>query len=251
MYSPPRSTEWPLATLGFVEVSSGNYAEAFTIMEPLVSQIDTIPIGGNRCRPHSSQKRSRRWWPWDGSMTRSLMVHALERSGSRLDQAWTLAVGARCRSMVLAAKGDLEAAVTMAQRAMAEHDRRPMPFERARTQLLLGQLQRRQRQKHSAAASLGASVERLRDHGHTPRRAERARAELARTNVSPGHEGELTPSELRVAELAASGMTNRDVAAELFISTKTVEANLTQIYRKLGIHSRAELGAVMGSGRAG
>ena len=56
----------------------------------------------------------------------------------------------------------------------------------------------------------------------------------------------LTPSEQRVAELAASGMTNRDVAAALFISPKTVEANLSRIYRKLGIHSRAELGRRMG-----
>jgi DNA-binding NarL/FixJ family response regulator len=52
----------------------------------------------------------------------------------------------------------------------------------------------------------------------------------------------LTPSEQRVAELAASGMTNRDVAATLFISPKTVEHNLARAYRKLGIHSRAELG---------
>jgi DNA-binding NarL/FixJ family response regulator len=56
----------------------------------------------------------------------------------------------------------------------------------------------------------------------------------------------LTPSELRVAELAASGMTNRDVAAELFISPKTVEANLSRIDRTLDIHSRAELGRHMG-----
>jgi DNA-binding NarL/FixJ family response regulator len=55
----------------------------------------------------------------------------------------------------------------------------------------------------------------------------------------------LTPSEQRVAELAAKGMTNRDVAAELFISPETVEANLSRIYRKLGIHSRAELGRRM------
>ena len=245
----PRSTEWPMATLGFVEVSLGNYAEAFTIMEPLVSQIDTIPIGGPMSTafiPEAVEALVAMGRLDDAEP----MVHALERSGSRLDQAWTLAVGARCRSMVLAAKGDLEAAVTMAQRAMAEHDRRPMPFERARTQLLLGQLQRRQRQKHSAAASLGEALSAF-ETMDTPLWAERARAELARTNVSPGHEGELTPSELRVAELAASGMTNRDVAAKLFISTKTVEANLTQIYRKLGIHSRAELGAVMGSSRAG
>ena len=56
----------------------------------------------------------------------------------------------------------------------------------------------------------------------------------------------LTPSELRVAELAASGMTNRDVAAALFISPKTVEANLARIYRKLSINSRAELGGIVG-----
>ena len=52
----------------------------------------------------------------------------------------------------------------------------------------------------------------------------------------------MTATEERVAELAVSGMTNRDVAAALFISVKTVEVNLTRIYRKLGIHSRAELG---------
>ncbi|MDQ1730212.1 MAG: hypothetical protein QOK10_371, partial [Pseudonocardiales bacterium] len=57
---------------------------------------------------------------------------------------------------------------------------------------------------------------------------------------------ELTPSERRVAQLAASGMTNRDVATELFVSVKTVEANMSRIYRKLGIRSRAELGRVVG-----
>ena len=76
----------------------------------------------------------------------------------------------------------------------------------------------------------------------TPLWAERVRAEIARTRVSATHDLGLTPSELRVAELAASGMTNRDVAATLFISPKTVEHNLARAYRKLGIHSRAELG---------
>jgi DNA-binding NarL/FixJ family response regulator len=60
--------------------------------------------------------------------------------------------------------------------------------------------------------------------------------------VSPTHEQTLTPSEQRVAELAAAGMTNKDVAAKLFISPKTVEHNIGRIYRKLGIRTRAELG---------
>ena len=79
----------------------------------------------------------------------------------------------------------------------------------------------------------------------TPLWAERARAELARTRSEPTRAPGLTPSEQRVAELAASGMTNRDIAAALFISPKTVEANLSRIYRKLGIHTRAELGQCM------
>ena len=63
---------------------------------------------------------------------------------------------------------------------------------------------------------------------------------------APGDPTGLSPSEDRVAQLAACGMTNRDVAAALFISPKTVEANLGRIYHKLGIHSRAELGRLVG-----
>jgi DNA-binding CsgD family transcriptional regulator len=82
----------------------------------------------------------------------------------------------------------------------------------------------------------------------TPLWAARARSELERTGGKLRGTVGLTPSEQRVAELAAAGMTNRDMAAALFISPKTVEANLSRVYRKLGIHSRAELGAVMSRG---
>ena len=145
----------------------------------------------------------------------------------------------------LAATGDIAAATRMAEAAMTEHERLPMPFERARTQLLLGQLLRRQRQKETASATLRDALQTFEAIG-TPLWADRARAELARTNVAPRPRLAMTPSEQRVAELAASGMTNRDVAAALFISPKTVEANLARIYRKLGIKTRAELGRVIG-----
>ena len=71
----------------------------------------------------------------------------------------------------------------------------------------------------------------------------RARTELARVGLRRFAPAQLTSSEQRVAELAAAGRTNREVAAQLFISPKTVEANLARIYRKLGVRSRAELGA--------
>jgi DNA-binding NarL/FixJ family response regulator len=76
--------------------------------------------------------------------------------------------------------------------------------------------------------------------------ADRVRGELERMRVRPSRASVLTPTEQRVAELATSGMTNRDVATALFISLKTVEANLTQIYRKLGIKSRAQLAQKLG-----
>jgi len=76
--------------------------------------------------------------------------------------------------------------------------------------------------------------------------AERARGEIARLGLRRGAGDELTESERRVAELAAGGMTNREVAAALYMSRRTVEANLERIYRKLGISSRAELGARVG-----
>ena len=151
----------------------------------------------------------------------------------------------RGRAMLLAALGDLEGADEAARPAMAAHDRLPMPFERARTLLLLGQLQRRQRKKESASASLQEAFD-IFERAGRPAVGRRGRAsELVRANVGPGQTGELTPSEQRVAELAASGMKNRDVATALFISPKTVEANLARIYRKLGIKSRAELGRHM------
>jgi DNA-binding NarL/FixJ family response regulator len=146
--------------------------------------------------------------------------------------------------MLLADRGDLDAATAAAAQALVEHDRLPMPFERARTLLLLGQLQRRQRKKESASASLQEALD-IFERLHTPLWADRARTELVRTSVAPRRSGQLTPSEQRVAELAASGMKNRDVATALFISPKTVEANLARIYRKLGIKSRAELGRHM------
>ena len=72
---------------------------------------------------------------------------------------------------------------------------------------------------------------------------ERAREELQRIGLRPAAPHALTETERRVAELAASGLKNREVAAQLFISQKTVEANLAHVYRKLDLHSRAELGA--------
>jgi DNA-binding CsgD family transcriptional regulator len=72
--------------------------------------------------------------------------------------------------------------------------------------------------------------------------AGRARAELGRIGGRARSDG-LTPTEQRVADLVAEGRSNKEVADALFVSVRTVEANLTRVYAKLGIRSRTELAA--------
>ena len=103
-------------------------------------------------------------------------------------------------------------------------------------------MQRRARQKAAAKESLEGALA-IFEELPAPLWAQRAQEELGRIGLRRAAPGELTTSERRVAELAAAGLTNREVAARLFMSPKTVEANVARAYRKLGIRSRAELGA--------
>lgn len=240
----PPMTRYPIATLGFLEVSLGNYTDALDVLAPALALIDSTPmpleIMIGLFVPDAAEAMVA-LGDLDGA---ERLVDRMLDDGRRLDRAWLLACGGRCRAMLLAARGDVDAAADAAQLAMAEYQRLPMPFEHARTQLLVGQLERRQRRNQAASAALTEALHTFEQLG-TPLWAARARTELGRANVGPHRDTTLTPSEQRVAELAASGMTNREVAAALFISPKTVEANLSRIYRKLGIKSRAALGRLM------
>ncbi|OBB08989.1 LuxR family transcriptional regulator [Mycobacteriaceae bacterium 1482268.1] len=240
-----RLGEWPVTMLGFLELSLGDYESVVSTVAPLMPMLDAVPESTEIINASYVPDAAEALIHLGRTVDAEPLIVLLERNGERLDRPWMKAVGARCRAMLLAARGDVDAATRCIERALAEHDRLPMPFERARTQLLAGQLQRRQRQKDQAATTLREALKTFEDL-NTRLWAERARAELARADVGSRRMSSLSPSEQRVAELAASGMTNRDVAAALFISPKTVESNLARIYRKLGIHSRAELGRHMG-----
>jgi DNA-binding CsgD family transcriptional regulator len=168
------------------------------------------------------------------------IIEALETHGAELDRPWMLAVGGRCRGMVQAATGELVDAEVTLRGAMAQHDRMTMPFERARTQLFLGQVWRRQRRKNLASTALREAYDTF-DELAMPLWANRAGVELKRTDAPRSNDSDLTPSELRVARRAAAGMTNKDIASALFISPKTVEHNLSSVYRKLAVRTRAEL----------
>jgi DNA-binding CsgD family transcriptional regulator len=241
----PRLAEWPMMSVGFLEVSLGRYAEALIALQPMLDAFDELP-GAEIMTATFIPDAVEAMVALGRQAEAEPLIEALEHHGSRLDRSWMLAVGARCRSMWLAARGDVVAALRIAESAMAVHAGLPMPFERARTQLLLGQLQRRQRQKDASSNTFREALQAF-DAMGAALWADRTRAELARAKVTRSRDAvRLTPSEQRVADLAASGMTNRDVAAALFISPKTVEANLARVYRKLGIKSRAELGRVIG-----
>jgi DNA-binding NarL/FixJ family response regulator len=157
-----------------------------------------------------------------------------------LDRASALAGAARCRALLAAAHGSSEDALAHLERALAEHARVARPFERARTLLVKGAIERRADRRRAARATLEEALAELERLG-AALWAGRARSELARISGRASSPGELTASERRVAELVAEGRTNRQVAAALFVTERTVETHLTHVYAKLGIHTRTQL----------
>jgi DNA-binding NarL/FixJ family response regulator len=155
---------------------------------------------------------------------------------------WSTVMAARCRGLLMVGNGDHAAAVELLEQALAEHQRLPMPFEEARTRLLLGSVLRRAGHRNDARRQLEAASATFVRLG-TPIQQRQASAELASIGGRRRLENELTAVEQRIADLVAAGQTNREVAAATFTSVRTVETHLGRIYRKLGIRSRTELAA--------
>ena len=234
-----RVAEWPTMMLGFLETSLGNYVEALGVLEGLIAQFPTTPVGTELITATFIPDAVEAMLALGRCDDAEPLIAALEANGSRLDRPWMIAVGARCRAMAFASRGDVSSALASSREALTAHDRLAMPFERARTQLVHGQLLRRARHK-GAGQTFRDAVEAFAQIGATVWES-RAHDELARTNVSRTDGAVLTPAERRVAERAVQGLSNREIAAALNVSVKTVEANLSSVYRKLGIRSRAQL----------
>ena len=229
----------PLTSLAFLEISLGDHAGALAVLDPLLTTFDAkhteVSVAGylpDAIEALIAVGRSGEAEP---------LIAALEANGTQLDRPWMLAAGARGRAALLAAKGDLVAARLCAERATTAHEFLPMPFERARTEFLIGQLHRSGRRRKAAAASFESALTVFETLG-AQTWAHRARQALRECRPRPSNPSlTLTATERRVAERAAAGYSNRDIAAQLFVSVKAIEQNLSRVYRKLGIRSRAQL----------
>jgi DNA-binding CsgD family transcriptional regulator len=227
------------AVLGFLELSLGNPTAAMERLEPVLAFLDGMGSpepGVIPCVPDAIEALV--------SLGRldeaEALLDRLKRQGRTLDRPWAIATAARGRGLLTAARGDLSAARSELEQALVEHRRVPQPFELARTLLVKGEVERRAKQKRAARSTLEQALGIFEALG-APLWAQRAQDDLARVGGAVLPSIELTPTEQRIAKLVGEGKKNREVADALFISVKTVEANLSRIFHKLGVRSRTEL----------
>ena len=228
--------EWALA---FLDLSGGRPEETIKRLEAL----RTAPPGsGNPYIALASTpdlvEACVRTGRSESARTAFAILEGFARPGA---PTWALALAARCRGLL--AQND-EAEQEFAE-ALRLHSQSNRVFDRARTELLLGEHLRRERRRLEARDHLRSAADGFEALGAEPW-AERARAELRATGETvrkrdPSTVDELTPQELQIARLVAEGGSNKEIAGQLFLSPRTVEYHLRKVFAKLGITSRAEL----------
>jgi DNA-binding CsgD family transcriptional regulator len=227
-----------LLVLGFTEVSARRYNEACGHESAMRDLMNRMQWG------HPGIYR------WHGDAVEAFLAVGrvdeasdvaanLWDQADRLDLPGCQALAARCDGLIHAHRGDLKRAQDSLIESLRLMEGLDIPLERGRSLLALGIARRRARQKATAREALSEARSVFVEAG-APVWAQRVQDELDRTaGRRGGHD--LTAGERSVADLAASGATNREISAQLFLSPKTVEAVLTRVYRKLNVRSRTEL----------
>ncbi|GAA2588279.1 AAA family ATPase [Actinomadura fulvescens] len=231
---------WAHWSLGLLELGLGRAEAALAHFDRLAREPMRHHICATRSTPDLVEAAIR-----VGSRERADEPFArFERWAERARRPWADALVLRCRALL---SGD-ERADGLYAEALKLHDPGGRPLEYARTALLYGEWLRRARRKAEARVHLNEALEVFERLGMRPW-AERARGELTATgaadvapaNGTQGVGAALTPQELQIARLAARGLSNRDIAAQLFLSHRTVGYHLYKAYPKLGIASRGDL----------
>jgi DNA-binding CsgD family transcriptional regulator len=249
---------WGRWALGLLDLGLGRPAAALEHLRALENGAAVHQLAATRALPDLLEAAVRAGDRELAERTQDRLVRWA--GGIRQDAADALVL----RGEALLAQDDETAArgFTAALRLYEKSDR---PFDRARTQLLWGERLRRERRRTEARAPLSAALETFEQLGAHPW-AERARQELAASGgpasaaaaanaVAVAADGRgttalagLTSQEAQIVRLAAQGMSNRDIAAQLILSPRTVGHHLYKAYPKLGVLSRGELPAVLGQG---
>ena len=228
-----------LWALGHLELSAGDLSAARGALVPLPRLLRETGLG--EWSAHPVHPDAIETLVGLGDIDEAVeLTDELEEYARRLDRPWGLATAARSKALIFSARGTTDAALEAADRALDEHERLDWPFEQARTLLVTGTILRKLGRRRDAAARL--------DHARAifaalrnPLWLARVEAETRRLGGRRSAPGSLTPTEQRVADLAGQGLRNAEIAAQLYVTPKTVEATLSRVYRKLSVRSRTEL----------
>jgi DNA-binding CsgD family transcriptional regulator len=232
---------WAQWSLGLLDLGGGRVEAALGRLETLAEGPARHHVSVMRSAPDLVEAAVRIGEPDRAAES----LQRFERWAGRASQPWIDALVLRCRAL-RTADGEAESLYTAALEA---HQREDRPFERARTHSLYGEWLRRARRKTEARTQLRAALEIFDRLGAEPWSGRAAR-ELHATGVvtpqgrgrhGPGALSQLTPQELQIVRLAAQGLSNRDIAAQLFLSPRTVGYHLYKAYPKLGVAARSEL----------
>ena len=231
---PAWSVPWTGSALGLLDLGLGRAESALARLETLAAGRRFFHIAATRSTPDLVEAAVRLGRPEAAAEPLALFEIWSRNTG----QGWTSALVHRCRALL---DGDED--LFLASLALHEEDIRP--FDEARTQLLYGEWLRRDKRKADARAQLRVALETFERIGAAPW-AERARTELTATGTTGraaehGPSASLTPQESQIVRLAAQGLSNKDIAAQLFLSARTVGHHLYKAYPKLGVASRSEL----------
>lgn len=230
---------WALTALGERELAGGDAAAALRRFDETQAALDRYDIADADLSPGPERVELHlRLGHADEAAT---AAERFSKAASAKQQPWALARACRCRALVAA---DDEFA-DIFEDALIAHSRTPDAFEAARTRLAYGARLRRVGQRLRAREQLRRAIDMFDDLGAAPW-SETARRELTATGETARRRDastldELTPQELQISLLLAGGQTTREAAAALFLSPKTIEYHLRNVYRKLAVRSRAEL----------
>ena len=227
--------------LGFLALSEGDARTAFAILDPAADALAARDPGEPSLftfLPDAIEAAVE-----TGHVERALvLLERLETPATQLGRGWALQAASRCHGLIHIAVGDDDSAAAAFEQALEVHAGlpSPRPFELGRVLLGMGSLQRRRHEKAAARETLARAGDAFRETGAVLWQA-RARAEAARIGGRRSASTDLSEMEGRIANLVAAGRSNKEVAADLGISPKTVAWNLSKVYAKTGVSSRTEL----------